>query len=465
MQIAVMRVRLPLFLFLLALCAMAMVPLALFHANLDKTDATQRRSSKVSIPPTHNPDSRAGPGSAERQRNMQEHAVLDDDELLPSNFGVLDKQQAAAATTTTKPQQTNRTPLALPVRGAFIPEPPPVPAANLSVSDHQKLPPPVEEPVKMAQQQQKEQGLAAPQKPEPVQEPALVAPQNAPPMPTTAQVNTDCDGHARTTLWDDDPTHTQQATSPSGETCSVHSESLNAVFHQRFEFAPGSLQLGGHFDSEQCYTYVGRECWEIHERSPSLPCPTSILDKPALDDDSLPPDVLPARQPLLSMLRRATILGRLGATEIAGPAQKSADTDNSAAFGGGGLAARFGVGGGASFLQETAGANWRRQALDVAVSVAEAAEWDAVSVLLHGDSLGDMVAAAAEELPSALVMYSAVTPAALDQHITRSETEAQVLNYTRSTRVQILTRKALLAGGRPASPRRACPRHSVYLLC
>ena len=64
------------------------------------------------------------------------------------------------------------------------------------------------------------------------------------------------------------------------------------------------------------------------------------------------------------------------------------------------------------------------------VDAVAAAEWESVSVLLHGNELGALVEDAAAQLPSPLVFYSAVTPAALDAHVARSEARAQAAALT-----------------------------------
>lgn len=197
----------------------------------------------------------------------------------------------------------------------------------------------------------------------------------------------------------------------------MHSDALNAVFHQRFEFAPGALQLGGLYDSEQCYTYSGGECWVVHERSPALACVAPGHDT-SPPDDIAPTDVAPERHALLWQLRRAANLGRLSAPADA-PADSAGEEGGNKDF-----FSLYKFGGGFS------SGPWSRRALDVAVDIASAAEWEAVSVLLHGDGLSEVVDAAGAELPSALVMYSPVTAAALDMHVARSNAQAQAAGLT-----------------------------------
>jgi hypothetical protein len=222
--------------------------------------------------------------------------------------------------------------------------------------------------------------------------------------------------HSPMTPWDE-----PEATSATGEACSLHSDSLNTVFRQRFEFPPGTLKVGGGYDSQHCYTYAGGDCWVASERSETSPCaapsmgPSSILAV----DDAFPAavDGAPGRHEVMWQLRRALNLGRISAPDDS-DSGGSASADDSDDFGGSFGSLRFAGGGFPS-------GPWGRRALDVAVDLAASAEWETLSILLHGDGLGEVAEDAARELPAALVMFSAATPAALDQFVARSEALAQ----------------------------------------
>jgi len=363
-------------------------------------------------------DAGGGAGQGVRQHTVQAHGI----EVAPllSKFVAVEKHLVTAYASGAPRQQTNRTPLSaheLSVTDVDA-------AGNNSGADRDgNLPRAVPQRVAVSFSQHTDGGLpSAPivagshAQPPPVPvtaagaSPAAGVPVTAAgASPVPASSATDCGGPREDVgmaAWDEpDPV------SKSGESCSVHSDALNAVFHQRFEFAPGALQLGGLYDSEQCYTYSGGECWVVTERSPARECATPDSSAPVLDDLG-PPDVTPERHALLWQLRRAANLGRLSA-----PADSADDGAGDGDFGGGFGGSKFGGGGFSS-------GPWARRALDVAVDVANAAEWEAVSVLLHGDGMGDVVEAAGAELPSALVIYSPVTVGALDRHLTRCDAKA-----------------------------------------
>jgi hypothetical protein len=376
--------------FLLVLTTVALVPLVLFHAYAD-----------ASAQPPHNRADRRG-----RAKDVSRTAA--------AAVGL----DGGATAAIPRGQQTNRTPLALETstvaerqaslgaqdantagsaEGARAARPTAEPAAAMwhgtAAADPPALPP----------------QAPAPRREEPVA--AAAGSGNARAGPAAG-----CGGRggAQMTPWDE-----PAATSEAGDACSVHSDALNAAFHDRFEYAPGSLQIGGAYDSEHCYTYAGAECWVVRELQPHAgPCRTPDADGAPPPDDTGAAEAAPERHGLLWQLRRAAHLGRLSAPEDEGAEEE------------GGLIARAALGslgGGASWKMggHMVSGPWGRRALDVAAEAIKASGWESVSVLLHGDELSALVDAAAAELPSPLVFYSAVTPAALDAHVARSEARAQ----------------------------------------
>jgi hypothetical protein len=393
-------------LFLLVLATVALVPLVLFHASAAVDPA---------LPGARGARAAAG----DLARGAQP---------LAADAAQLDAQFGAGREAAPRVQQTNRTPLAhetatVAERQASLG----AQAANATAGSDgpraSRPPPPAESAAALPASPG-----AAPDGASPAQAQASSAPRPEHVAEAAAGSGhahaqpAGCGGHggAQMTPWDE-----PAETSTAGDACSVHSDALNAVFHQRFEFAPGALQIGGAYDSEHCYTYEGDECWVVRERQPHAgPCGTPDTDGAPPLDDAGAADAAPERHKLLWQLRRAAHLGRLSA-----PEEEGAEEDEEA-FGARGAHGYYGVGAswkmGGSFVSGP----WGRRALDVVVDAVAAAEWESVSVLLHGNELGALVEDAAAQLPSPLVFYSAVTPAALDAHVARSEARAQAAALT-----------------------------------
>jgi hypothetical protein len=387
-------------LFLLVLATVALVPLVLFHAYADagaQQPGALARSSSGRAPAA------GARGAGKEKRNGRVEAK-------PLAFFL----DGGATDAIPRGQQTNRTPLALEASTVAERQASLANTTGSAEGARAARPPPAEPAAALPMWH----GTAAADAPA---QPQASAPRREEPAAAAAgsgnaRAAAGCGGRggAQMPPWDE-----PAATSEAGDACSVHSDTLNAAFHDRFEFAPDSLQIGGAYDSEQCYTYAGAECWVVRELQPHAgPCRTPDADGAPPPDDTGAAEAAPERHGLLWQLRRAAHLGRLSAPEDEGVEEE------------GGFSARAALGslgGGASWKMggPMVSGPWGRRALDVAAEAIKAPGWESVSVLLHGDELGALVDAAAAELPSPLVFYSAVTPAALDAHVARSEARAQ----------------------------------------
>lgn len=366
------RSRAALFGFLLALSALAIVPLLLFHSaqlhDADKTTQPPSRARTAARWDKRAVDIRAkGLQAAARSGHETLHhglsAILkDNDHAQPTRAEI-----AAGSTAAARHQHTNRTPLTHAEEALREPS-----SASLRGADNSS-----------ADSSIKGQLEATALGPVPAHSPATSSSPRPPPPPVRSGVDNvaataaDCDGEAEKrpmTPWDE-----PEATSPSGEECSVHSDSLNAVFHQRFEYAPGTLKIGGGYDSENCYTYAGSDCWVASERLATSPCATPAIESSLLsvDETDAAEERVPGRDDLMWQLRRAINQGRISApdeSELEGG--ESDDKDDFR----GSLAGFHFFSSGGSFSSGP----WGRRALDVALDIVSAAEWEVIVAGVHG---------------------------------------------------------------------------------
>ena len=418
--------------FLLVLVTVAVVPIALFHGiSHDGAGAGRKRSGARdagrsgrwgNVAFTGMPDDIPRPGApvgpGDRQRDM--HVSSQSFEFSPVHRK-MDEVFARAGRTTT---HTNRTPLAHESSVASHQKsvnagPADALNASFSIGDIRvrgHLPRVTDQPMLPLPQQLPASGQSAPTNPA-----SHVASSQSPRWHVEGASGCGEMRGAVLTSWDE-----PVAVSAAGEACSLFSVSLNAAFHQRFDFAPGEFQVGGAYDCEKCYVYAGHDCWVVHERSATLPCTrTTDLEAPLSDDSDLG-EASVERHTLLWQLRRAVHLGRLSA-----PGAPCAHQAATADGGSDSFASVFGSGFGRtgpffSSFRDSSGP-WGRRALDVASEVAVDNGWETVSVIMHGDELDQQIEDAVSELPMALVVYSAVTPAALDHHTDRLQSQAQML--------------------------------------
>ena len=370
-RLAVARSRATLFGFVIALGALALAPLVLFHAT--HPDHGDRRPQPPARAHTARWDKRAAsPGAVGLQAVAQDRlgheqlhyglSAIQRHRHDPDLSWASREEIAAGSTAAARHQQTNRTPLThAGEEGLREPS-----AASLRVDVNSSTAGSIEGP--SALESSVSGSVSA-------HSAAKESDARPPPAPATlgaehvAAPSTDCGGERPITPWDE-----PEATSTAGEECSVHSDSLNAVFHQRFEFAPGTLKIGGGYDSEYCYAYAGNDCWVAGEvsRAATSPCVTPDTDTPPLPDDepNAAADALPGRDDLMWQLRRALNQGRVSAPDDAegGVRDDLGDNDDfGASFG----SFRFGGGFPAG--------PWGRRALDVALDVAAAVEGEVLA--------------------------------------------------------------------------------------
>ena len=367
---AVARSRAALFGFVLALGALALAPLVLFHAtHPDHGDGRPQPPARVH---TARWDKRAASPSAvglqaaaqDRLGHEQLHYGLSaiqrhrHDADLP---WATREEIATGSTAAARHQQTNRTPLTHAEEGLREPS-----AASLRVDGNSSTAGSIEGPRALESSASGSVSAHSAAKESDARPPPAPAASGA---EHVAAPSTDCGGERPITPWDE-----PEATSSAGEECSVHSDSLNAVFHQRFEFAPGTLKIGGGYDSEHCYAYAGNDCWVASEvtRSAAFPCVTPDSYTPPLPDDepNTAADALPGRDDLLWQLRRALNQGRVSAPDDAEGGVRD-DSEENGDFGASFGSFRFGGGFPAG--------PWGRRALDVALDVAAAVEGEVMA--------------------------------------------------------------------------------------
>lgn len=365
------RSRAALFGFLLALSALAIVPLLLFHfAQLHDADKTTQ-------PPSRARNARWDKRAVDIRAKSLQAAVRSGHEKLHHGLSAIQKDNehaqptraeiAAGSTAASRHQHTNRTPLTHAEEALREPS-----SASLRGGDNSS-----------ADGSIRGQLDSTALRPVPAHSAATASSPRPPPAPVRSGVDNvaataaDCDRDSEKRLmtpWDE-----PEATSPSGEECSVHSDSLNAVFHQRFEYAPGTLKIGGGYDSENCYTYTGSDCWVASERLATSLCATPAVESSPLSADETDAftERVPGRDDLMWQLRRAINQGRISAPDES--ELEGGESDDKDDFRGGLAGFRFFSSGGGFSTGP-----WGRRALDVALDIASAAEWEVMVAWLRG---------------------------------------------------------------------------------